>query len=103
MTKVSESVFLKRWTLYLLEIMDKDMVEDLKSAYGDELAESCVKLLNVVNVCKREEVALTPEMASGVLISVFAECAAVPLFPDDDDLMDLGILLARETGFSHTS
>lgn len=102
MTKVSENVFLERWTLYLQEILDRDMVEDLKPTYGDELAESCAKLLNVVDVCKREEVTLTPEMAAGVLVSVLAECAAMLLFPDDDDLMDLGILLAKETGFSYT-
>ena len=102
MTKVSENVFLKRWTLYLQENLDRDMVEDLKPTYGDELAESCAKLLNVVDVCKRDEVTLTPEMAAGVLVSVIAECAAMLLFPDDDDLMDLGILLARETGFSYT-
>lgn len=102
MTKVSENVFLERWTLYLQEIMDRDMVEDLKPTYGDELAESCAKLLNVVDVCKREEVTLTPEMAAGVLVSVLAECAAMLLFPDDDDLMDLGILLAKEAGFSYT-
>ena len=102
MTKVSENVFLERWTLYLQEILDRDMVEDLKPTYGDELAESCAKLLNVVDVCKREEVTLTPEMAAGVLVSVLAECAAMLLFPDDDDLMDLGILLAKETGVSYT-
>lgn len=101
MTKVSENIFLKRWTLYLQEILDKDMVEDLKPSYGDELAESCAKLLNIVDVCKREEVTLTPEMAAGVLVSVLAECAAILLFPEDDELMNLGFLLARETGFMY--
>lgn len=37
MTKLSQTILLKRWSLYLREFLDVDIVEDLKKDYGDEL------------------------------------------------------------------
>ena len=102
MTKVSQTILLKRWTLYLREILDIDMVNELFSSgsYGNELEESCAKILNVVEVCTREEITLSPTMATGVLLAILSECDCVSEFPDEDDLMNWGYLLAKETGYS---
>ena len=100
MTKVSQTILLKRWSLFLREFLDMDMVEDLKANYGDELEEACAKIINVIDVCEKEDLELSPEMASGVLLAIIAECASVGYdFPDNADLLDMGYMLSKETGF----
>lgn len=101
MTKLSQTILLKRWSLYLREFLDVDMVEDLKKDYGDELGEACARIINVIDICEREkDIALSPEMASGVLLAIIAECASVgDSFPGYTDLLDLGYMLSRETGY----
>ena len=101
MTKLSQTILLKRWSLYLREFLDVDMVEDIKKEYGDELGEACAKIINVIDVCEKEEgLELSPEMAAGVLLAIIAECASVgDSFPDYTDLLDLGYLLSRDTGY----
>lgn len=102
MTRLSQTILLKRWSLYLKDFLDIDMVEDLEDAYGNELEEACAKILNVVEVCGKEDHVLSPEMAAGVLTAILAECASVPEFPAYPELLEVGYLLAKETGFSYT-
>lgn len=100
MTKLSQTILLKRWSLYLREFLDVDMVEDLKKDYGDELGEACARIINVIDICEKEDLELSPEMAAGVLLATIAECASVgDSFPDYTDLLDLGYMLSRETGY----
>ncbi len=101
MPNIRQTLILKRWHNNLHSLFDPDMLEDLSEQYDDELDESCARILNVVEVCERENRCLLPEIATGVIIAILAECACLIEFPDNEDLMALGFLLAQETKFGN--
>lgn len=103
MPNIRQTLILKRWNLYLRGFFDMDMIEDISDQYGDELDESCARILNVIEVCEREDRILPPEVAAGVIIGILAECACVTEIPELDQLMGFSFLLAKETGFRDCS
>ncbi len=101
MPNIRQTLILKRWNLRLRSLFDSDMLLDLSEQYDDELDESCARILNVVEVCEREDRCLLPEVAAGVIIGILSECACLKEFPDNEVLMALGYLLAKETKFGN--
>ncbi len=99
MTAVSEQMLKKRWYCYLKCFLDEEMLDDISKEFGDEMDEAVAKLLYVVEFCQREEVVLTPEIATGVLFAILVECVSFGTYPDMDDVAEFGTLLAKDTGF----
>ncbi len=99
MTDLSRNLRKKRWYCYLKSFLCDEMLEDIAAQYNDELSEALAKVINVIEFCHREEIQLAPEMAAGVLFGILAECASVRGAPHYDDLMSVGCMLARDTGW----
>ena len=103
MPSIRQTLILKRWNLYLRSFFNLKMLADIAEYYNDELDEACARILNVIDFCERKGRVLAPEVATGVIIGVLAECVCVTEIPEMDRMIGFGLLLAKETGFCEKS